>query len=117
MEQPPPGLPNPEESESLHTLSPPGRPSVVWPWVTSLLRDYGAVVSILAIGIAGLVNIGTVKEQIKAIPELRVSDRETHTRFLPEIRDLIAKNNTEITKSRMTTAIPGDLSHIENKRF
>ncbi len=49
-----------------------GKPSF-GKWLLSLLKDYGAIVAILAIGIPGLISVGGVKERLKDVPKLSKS--------------------------------------------
>ncbi|ETX08385.1 hypothetical protein [Candidatus Entotheonella palauensis] len=85
-------------------------------WFSGLLKDYGAVMAILAIGIPVIIEIGALRAQVTTIPELRADIIDTHKRVLPEIRNLIRDNKIAVEKFHITVSeIKHKLDEVKNE--
>lgn len=58
---------------------------ISWRWLASFLKDYGAIATLIAIGVPVLINIGELKAEVKNIAKLRED--------VVEIRVLIEKQH------------------------
>ncbi len=94
-------------------------------WLPGFIKDFGVVVTLLGLGIPALISFGELKEQAKAIPELRaavvqiqkdVASLQSKVAPIPQLQMTVVEIQKDVAQLQpMVQDIEKSLNELGNK--